>query len=386
MDVLEAFPQLGRFPLAVPILEGGATVEFAIRGDDGVYADVGSYDLALEDEVGLSEVVVGTETLVDNGPSDNRLDIVLVGDGYTAEELDQWRLDASELSEGLLAAEPFSSYAAGINVHRVDAVSNESGASFDCSGDPDECGIRDTAFGSIFAVELVNILLGTDYDARSVLQEHQWEVARAVSHVPWDLVVVVVNTDRRSGMVVHYATVSATDELVSVGIHEYLHLQGLLGDACIRSDALGLPVNVSEDPVDVPWAACVGFEDVGAWEGAYNCDDLYRPAESCTMRGTSIKGFCPVCTERLVTTQFRFMDIVDSVELVAGAGGLEAHVEGPFEVEAVVDDRGDSRGPAGQRRAAGTGRRALPLGERGLREGKARQAGYGAATLKETPC
>lgn len=344
LDVLDAFPQLGRFPVTVPELDGATTVEFALRTDEGDYLVAGSHDLGSVDDVGRSEQVVATETLVDRGET-NRLDIVLVGDGYTADEQDLWHADAQALSDGLLAREPFASFADGINVHRVDAISAESGASFDCSGPPDECGLRDTAFGSIFAVELVNILLGSDYDARSVLQEHQWEVARAVSHVPWDLVVVVVNTDRSSGMTVHYATVTATDELVPVGVHEFAHLLGDLGDEyvqddCIRSDALRLPVNVTEDPDDVPWTAWLGVDDVGAWPGAFNCPELYRPSEVCTMRGSSVGDFCPVCSEALVQRLFRFLDPVDEVALLSTDEGLSVEVRGPFEVELVLSGDG----------------------------------------------
>jgi hypothetical protein len=341
-DLLGALPQLGQFPVVVPVLDGAASVRFEARGDDGVYAEVGHYDLdnVDKDDQGLSDVVSGATTLHDTGDSENRLDIVLMGDGYTAEEQALWHADAERLAAEILATEPLAAHADRVNIHRVDAVSAESGVSYDCT---DTCGMRDTAYGSVFAIEIANAFLGSDYRSSAIFQLDQWGVARAAATFPWDMVVIVANTTHTGGFAVHYATVpkGGDDDWPQTGVHELGHTLGLLGDeyendACIRSDALGLPENVTDNPTAPPWSAWIdaatplptpadgAWDDaVGAFEGAWNCPALYRPAHRCKMRGSTADTFCPVCAELLARRLFRHTDPAAAVTFESGAFAVE---------------------------------------------------------------
>lgn len=338
LDVLGMLPGLGEFPITVPLIPGGTDVAFQLRTEDG-FVDMGHHSLEdLEaEEAGLSDKVVGTETLHEGGPSANRFDLALVGDGYTADQMDRWHDDAQALTDAILNTEPYRSHAGWLNIHRVDAVSQDAGVSYDC--DP-ECTMRDTAFGTIFAMELVNRFIGTTYRTTPVFQLHQWEVARAVSYVPWDAVIVVANTSHSGGMAVHFATVpNSGSDWTETGVHEMGHAFGLLGDEyvedyCIRSATLGLPENITDQGQAPPWPQWIDTDTplptpddrahrsvVGAFEGAYNCDDLYRPARACRMNDSSGGDFCPVCAEALVRRLFRYADPVDAVTLDVGAGG-----------------------------------------------------------------
>jgi hypothetical protein len=326
IDILGAFPSLGEFAVQVPLLDNASTVVFQIRQDDGTYLEVGRYDMPTELDP-VSPTVVGSATLHDSGPSDNRLDITIVGDGYTEAQLADYRADADALTATLLGVEPFARHADRINVHRVDAVSAESGASYDCV---DGCGMRDTAFGSLFALELVNQLQNTNYSTRAVFQIDQFEVARAASATPWDFVLVLVNTPKFGGMAVHWATATTSgNDWTWTGVHELAHTVGLLGDEytgdnCIRSAALGLPDNVTDTPESPPWLHWVeadtplptpslpeNDDKVGAFLPAYNCADLYRPQRHCLMRDETLT-FCAVCSELLVRRFFRYSDAIET--------------------------------------------------------------------------
>ncbi|MCK7536210.1 MAG: M64 family metallopeptidase [Marinilabiliales bacterium] len=46
--------------------------------------------------------------IAENGPAENKVDIVVLGDGYAADEMEKFRRDASRLSSFLMNAEPFS--------------------------------------------------------------------------------------------------------------------------------------------------------------------------------------------------------------------------------------------------------------------------------------
>ncbi len=345
-DLLALYPELGNFALIAPLIDGAEQLVMETRGADGAWTEAGRWQYAdLEGEgEPAGEAVVGWQTLWESGPPEGRLDIALVGDGYTEAELDSWREDADAVAAALLSGPPLSEYAGRINIHRIDVPSAESGASFDCV---DECRFRDTAFGSVFPVAMANSILGTDYRSVAIFQRDQWAVARAVSAAPWDQVVVVANTQTIGGFSLHFATVTnGYPGWTDTAIHEHGHLLGLLGDEyvsdfCIVSEALGLPENITDDPLDPPWAHWIapetplptpdGWGEVGAYEGAYNCEDLYRPAETCTMRGDDRAGFCPVCSELLVRQLFRFTDPLEGVAVEEIQGGWRLTPEGALE-------------------------------------------------------
>ncbi len=82
-----------------------------------------------------------TTTLIHYGSSSNRIDLVIVGDGYTPADLTTYAAHALNGVNDLFATPPFDVYQELFNVHRVDVISNESGV----DNDPDQGINRDTA-------------------------------------------------------------------------------------------------------------------------------------------------------------------------------------------------------------------------------------------------
>jgi len=327
LDLLTVIPDLGAFHVRVPRLDGAARVVFEIRQSDGSYDAVGEWDPAdfEPDTDPPPEQVTGYTTLHWSGDSRERLDITLVGDGYTADQLDEWHGHAAGMADRLLSTPPLDAFADRINIHRIDTVSVEEGASFDCT---DECRARDTAFRSVFAVNMINSMSGSGYRSTTLFQLEQHRLDRALAVVPTDLSLVVVNSAAYGGMSVHHATVSTPGRgWTETGVHELGHLLGLLGDEytvddCIRSDSMGLPRNIAASPTDLPWShfvsrstpvptaeSSVYSDRVGAFESAYNCPELFRPTELCKMKDSDGADFCPVCSEELVLQIARHTDL-----------------------------------------------------------------------------
>ncbi|WP_432087137.1 M64 family metallopeptidase [Streptomyces sp. bgisy095] len=73
-------------------------------------------------------VVVPVQT---TGPADRRFNLVFLGDGYTAEEMPQFRADLERHLNTLWSVEPFASYRSYVNVWAVEAPSAESGVDCD---------------------------------------------------------------------------------------------------------------------------------------------------------------------------------------------------------------------------------------------------------------
>ncbi|MGH3038836.1 MAG: M64 family metallopeptidase, partial [Gaiellaceae bacterium] len=70
------------------------------------------------------------------GPPDRQLNLVILGDGYTAGELDQFRRDVDRNLNVLWSVDPFKSYRNYINIYLLEIVSPESGVRCDPDGDP----------------------------------------------------------------------------------------------------------------------------------------------------------------------------------------------------------------------------------------------------------
>jgi hypothetical protein len=72
------------------------------------------------------------------GPADQRLNLLVFGDGYTAEEMPQFRADVDRLLNIQWSIEPFKSYRSYFNVYMIEVESPVSGISCD----PDDGNVR----------------------------------------------------------------------------------------------------------------------------------------------------------------------------------------------------------------------------------------------------
>ncbi|MET9699784.1 M64 family metallopeptidase [Streptomyces sp. NPDC006529] len=241
--------------------------------------------------------------MIDNGPVADRLDIVVVGDGYTAAELDRFHTDAKEKWAELSAVEPYASYRNLFNVWTVDAVSRQSGV----TGDPDATTVRDTALGSYFWCEGIERLLCVD----------QPKVDGYVAKAPAaDLVIVLANSAKYGGAGYNERSATLGYEGIStasaghpksgqVAIHETGHSLGKLADEYFYPGVPEYEHYTGPEPVDpntstlaagpmggqrAKWYRWLGETSpdggtVGAYEGGgYFVSGLYRPTDASIMR------------------------------------------------------------------------------------------------------
>src|SRR5690606_544455 len=73
--------------------------------------------------------IPGTVSVLrDAGPPENRIDLVIVAEGYRDVDLPQFRQDADTLAAAIFEAAPWSDYVDLFNVKRLEIASNERGA------------------------------------------------------------------------------------------------------------------------------------------------------------------------------------------------------------------------------------------------------------------
>ena len=176
--------------------------------------------------------------VMQNGPPSDKVDLLLMGDGYTAAEMDKWHADARRLTEILFSQPPFRQRRSAFNVWAVDTPSEESGVSI-----PSDGVWRRSA-------------LGASYDAfgseRYVLTFDNKRMRDAAAAAPYEFVEIVVNGRKYGGGGIFnlYATVSADNSSTPyVFVHEFGHHFAGLADEYYTSD-----VAVNKDEVRVePW-------------------------------------------------------------------------------------------------------------------------------------
>ncbi len=302
----------GPVPPAGPRTAGAETAEVEIPGPEyGGTAGSGHTRVPAEGRdrpaprLSADEAAADGEVtkVIDNGSTADRLDVVVVGDGYTAAELARFHTDAKEKWAEIAAVEPYTTYQGLFNVWTVDAVSRDSGV----SGDPDRATVRDTALGSYFWCDDIERLLCVD----------QPKVDSYVARAPEaDLVIVLANSTKYGGagynepsQTLGYegiATASAGNERSGqVAIHETGHSLGKLADEYFYPGYPGYEQYTGPEPADVnistltagrmaaeraKWHRWLGEESpdggtVGAYEGGgYFVRGLHRPTDNSLMR------------------------------------------------------------------------------------------------------
>jgi IgA Peptidase M64 len=245
----------------------------------------------------VSAAKLGRTTVTEiqrTGPSANRFDIVFLGDGYTAQEQDEFLAHAQARWAELATISPYSRYQSFFNVWAVNVVSEESGV----DNDPTLGIERDTALDAYYFCDGIDRLICVDTAKAAKYAKRAPEV---------DTTLVVINSDTYGGagywdrkLVTFSATNIWSAEIVA---HELGHSIGQLHDEYDYADGTvysgGEPsqVNVSTLTADLQVAmqkkwwrwmgepSITGYESISTWEGAvYAQFGIYRPSWGSIMR------------------------------------------------------------------------------------------------------
>ncbi|WP_225206952.1 M64 family metallopeptidase [Novosphingobium huizhouense] len=224
------------------------------------------------------------------GASADRIDIVFVAEGYTAEERDKFLADAKNASDYILSKDnsrlndPFATYSTIINASAVFVASNQSGYSTNTE-------TRDTAFGSKAYLSDGRLVYGNSGKVNQALSD--------LSGNARDIVIVLINSDKYGGAGGDVAWATAGNPLsFEIALHEIGHsFAGLQDEYVDTAIANSYPLSVLDhsahvstksSPEDVPWKDWIGYTDelgtVGVYEGGYyRATGVWRATETSKM-------------------------------------------------------------------------------------------------------
>jgi hypothetical protein len=257
--------------------------------------------------------------MYDSGDPSNRLDLVIVGDGYTFSEMAKFGSDAAALAVAIFKEEPFREYQRYINVRRVEVASAESGADH-----PERNQYRNTAFDATYNCGGIQRLVCVNTG----------KVLNAVSFLPpeqRDYVLVVVNDSEYGGSGGSVAVTSTNVQAVEILLHEFGHTFGGLADEYDTqppqcSDAVEPPqpnVTKETDRAAIKWTHWIEPETAvptlaglpgvpGLYLGARYCPNtLYRATYLSKMRVLG-RPYEQVNAEALILHLYAYTSPIDS--------------------------------------------------------------------------
>jgi hypothetical protein len=154
-----------------------------------------------------------------NGDPHHAVDLVIIGEGYVASEQKKFEADVRKYADVLLAWEPYREYTSHFNITGVFSPSPQSGVD-----EPRQGSYRRTLLNATF-----NSL---DSD-RYLLTEEDKLMHDIAGQVPYDAVLIMVNSNRYGGGGIYNAFTAFTSDGPSsdyVFVHEFGHAFGGLGD------------------------------------------------------------------------------------------------------------------------------------------------------------
>lgn len=240
---------------------------------------------------------------------DKAVDIVIVPDGYTNDEMEKFKNDCEKFAEYLFNASPYKENKNKFNIWAIEAPSKESGTDI-----PAEDIWKNTIVNSQFYM----------FDLDRYLMTSDNKTLRDVaSNAPYDQIFILVNTKKYGGGAIynHYSVcVSDNNYGEYIFTHEFGHGFAGLGDEYYTSDVAynefyPLDVepldpnlttlvnfdikwkNMIDENTPIPTPATKEFKNtLGVYEGGgYVSKGVYRPMQDCSMKSISVNNFCPVC-------------------------------------------------------------------------------------------
>lgn len=249
-------------------------------------------------------------SILNNGNSNEKVDLLFIAEGYTAAEMDKFRKDAAKFAGYLFEMEPYKSRKTDFNIWAVESVSENSGTDI-----PHQDTWKNTVAGSNFFTFRID---------RYLTAPNQKQISEIASNAPYDALYVIVNTSKYGGGgIYNFYGLSMADHKTEapVFVHEFGHSFAGLGDEYYESEvAYNDFYHLKTEPWEPNITTLVNFERkwkdmlpkghnlqttpndpkntnvLGIFEGGgYMAKGIYRPYYECRMKNNTAQGFCPVC-------------------------------------------------------------------------------------------
>ncbi len=264
----------------------------------------------------LNAQVFEVDTLQYNGDETKYINLVIMGDGYTSSEQEDFIVDAQNLSTYVLSQAPFSNYLKYFNVFAIKVISAETGAKH-----PNNATDCNTASPAV-PVSNPSTYLGCTFDYfgihRLIVPLNNSNIINVLANnfPNYDQVLIVANTPYYGGSGGAYSTSTNGPSSFEVTSHEVGHSFAALKDEYYPGDSYASENNnmtQQTNPNLVKWKNWVGLNGVGIYQHCCggNSGNWYRPHQNCKMRFLGV-DFCRVCSQTIIESVHNRVDPIVS--------------------------------------------------------------------------
>jgi hypothetical protein len=252
------------------------------------------------------------DTLYKTGPQNNRINVVILGDGFTEAEMPKFDAEARKFADFFRSFEPFDRYRDYFNFFTIRTPSKESGITNPgtaADAYPDQpVEMKDTFFGVSFGSYVHRLMTIGNLEVYHALLK---------SHFPnHDLVIMLGNSSFSGGSGGSVAIFTLHEASNQIGRHEVGHTFGGLADESWNDAVFGResPNMTSEAGAGpVKWHNWLNHSLISIYK--YGSDgeasNWCHPSPGECAMGYLDKTFCAVCAEAIVE---RIFDLVNPVD------------------------------------------------------------------------
>lgn len=301
--------------VTIPLPKNDARIEFYTRNKKGILEKKFEYIYNTDDYFVTPERknVYPVSNVHISGDPSQKVDIVILPDGYTANEMEKFNRDCKAFTDAFFQFEPYKQNIDKFNIKGVLAPSEESG--------------NDIPADSVWK----NTILGTSFytfdSERYCMTRENKMIRDLASNAPYDQIYILVNSDKYGGGGIYNqycVSVSGNLSSAKIIVHEFGHGFAGLGDEYHGSkEAYNefYPLDVEpwepnlttlvnfdikwkdlmEPDIPVPTPELIIYRDmIGVFEGGgYVGKGVYRPAYDCLMNTFNGDRFCAVCVQAI---------------------------------------------------------------------------------------
>ena len=306
-----------RESIVMPYPRNDVRVEFYSRNKKGVFGKKFEY-LVDTDDYFISPKQRSQYPMFDvfvSGDHANKVDIVILPEGYTKDEMGKFIDDCKVFVEDFFSFSPYSENKDKFNIRGILAPSEDSGSDI-----PADLVWKNTLLNSRFyTFDLKRYCMTTDF----------FSVRDLAGNAPYDQIFIMINIQKYGGGAIynfysacgHYTPLE--DKIL---IHEFGHGFAGLGDEYYTSEVayndfypldiepwepnLTTLVDFDEKwkhllkkntPIPTPVDKKKFLKRLGVFEGGgYSAKGIYRPADDCLMNSFKGKKFCGACNEAII--------------------------------------------------------------------------------------
>jgi hypothetical protein len=295
----------------MPFPKNDVRIEFYSRNFMGVYEKKFEYKVEVKDYFISNErqmVFPVYDALISGDPAD-KIDIVIIPEGYTAKEMDKFKADCDKFAAGLFTYEPYSKNRNKFNIRAVLAPSAESGT--------------DIPADKVWKNTILNSSFYTFDSERYLMTYDNKDVRNLAANAPYDQIYILANTTKYGGGAIYNfynLSVNSNASSAKIFVHEFGHGFAALADeyddgstsfndmyplnlepwepnitTLVKFDRKWKGMLPANTPVPTPQEKSSNIP-LGVYEGAgYVAKGIYRPSPDCLMRTFKGDKFCPVC-------------------------------------------------------------------------------------------